>query len=263
MTLSYIRDYCRVAGVLLLCSACTPHRPAPEELTIAAAADLQFALQDVESQFHTAHPEIDTRIVYGSSGNFYAQIQNQAPFDLFLSADLDYPLKLEQQGLIAPKTIFQYAVGRLAVWVPSQSPLDVATLQMKVFEDSAVKHVALANPQHAPYGRAAEAALRHYGVYDRISAKIVLAENIAQTLQFVQSGAAEAGIVALSLAVAPAVRSQGRYWEVPLDSYPRMWQGGAILKRAANSPGAAAFRTYLTSAAGSRILQQYGFSLPN
>jgi molybdate transport system substrate-binding protein len=262
MTLSYIRDYSKVAAVVLLCAACGPHRLAPEKLTIAAAADLQFALEDVSRQFHPAHPEVETQVVYGSSGNFFAQIQNQAPFDLFLSADLDYPLKLEQQGLIAPKSIFQYAVGRLAVWVPAQSPLDVTQLQMKVFDNPTIKHVALANPQHAPYGRAAEAALRHFGVYDKISGKIVLAENIAQTLQFVQSGAADVGVVALSLAIAPAVRSQGRYWEVPLDAYPRMWQGGAILKRAQNSPAAAAFRAYLTSAEGRHILQQYGFSLP-
>lgn len=246
----------------LLCTACAPRRLAPEKLTIAAAADLQFALEDVARQFHAAHPEVEMQIVYGSSGNFYAQIRNQAPFDVFLSADLEYPRQLAQQGLAAPDSVFQYAVGRLAVWVPAQSPLDVSRLQMQVFEDPSVKHVAIANPQHAPYGRAAEAALRKFGVYDRIAGKLVFAENIAQTLQFVQSGAADVGVVALSLAVAPAVRRQGRYWEVPLDAYPRLWQGGAILKRAQRSPAAAAFRAFLTSAAGRRILQQYGFSLP-
>ncbi|MDR3703642.1 MAG: molybdate ABC transporter substrate-binding protein [Candidatus Sulfopaludibacter sp.] len=249
-------------ATLLLCTGCGPQRLAPAKLIIAAAADLQFAMEDVSRQFHAAYPQVQTQIVYGSSGNFYAQIRNGAPFDIFLSADLEYPRQLTQQGLAFPQSLFTYAVGRLAVWAPAQSPLDVARLQMKVFEDPAVKHVALANPAHAPYGKAAEAALRHFGVYDAVAGKIVLAENIAQTLQFVQSGAAEAGIVALSLAVAPPVRPQGRYWEVPLDAYPRMWQGGVILKRAQSSSAAAAFRTYLTSTAGRQILQQYGFSLP-
>ncbi len=251
-----------LAAALLLCAACAPRRLPPQKLTVAAAADLQFALDDLSRHFHAAHPQVQTQIVYGSSGNFYAQIRNGAPFDIFLSADLEYPRRLAEQGLAEPASLFTYAVGRLAVWVPAQSALDVARLQMKVFADPAVKHVALANPQHAPYGKAAEAALRHFGVYGAIAGKIVLAENIAQTLQFVQSGAAEAGVVALSLAVAPAVRPQGRYWEVPLDAYPRMGQGGVILKRARASPAAAAFRAYLTGAAGRQILQQYGFSLP-
>ena len=229
---------------------------------MAAAADLQFAMAEIGRQFHAAHPEAQAEMVYGSSGNFFAQIRNGAPFDIFLSADLEYPRQLAREGLAAPDSIFPYAVGRLVLWVPVHSPLEVAGRQMQALDDPAVQHIAIANPQHAPYGRAAEAALRHYGLYDRVAGKLVLAENIAQTLQYVQSGAADAGLVALSLAVAPAVRDQGRYWELPLDAYPRLWQGGAILKRAQASRAAAEFRAYLTSAAGKRILQQYGFSLP-
>jgi molybdate transport system substrate-binding protein len=249
-------------AAVLLCTGCAP-RPTPGKLSIAAAADLQFALEEVSRQFHAAHPEVETQIVYGSSGNFYAQIRNQAPFDLFLSADLEYPRQLARQGLALPDSVFPYAVGRLAVWVRADSPLDVAAMQMRAFDDPSVKHAAIANPQHAPYGRAAEAALRSAAVYDRIAGKLVLGENIAQTLQFVQSGAADVGIVALSLALAPSMRGQGRYWEVPLNSYPKLWQGGVILKRAQGSRAAAAFRAYLVSAAGRRILQQYGFSLPD
>ena len=219
-------------------------------------------MEDVSRQFHAAHPDIDTQLVYGSSGNFFAQIRNQAPFDVFLSADVEYPHQLEQQGLTVPGSVFIYAVGRLALWVPAQSPLDVAVLHMKVLLDPSVKHVAIANPQHAPYGRAAEAALRSSGIYDSVAPKLVLAENIAQTLQFAQTGAADVGIVALSLALAPTVRSQGRYWEVPLGAYPRIWQGGAILKRTTNVSAAQAFRGYLMGSAGRQILQQYGFTLP-
>ncbi len=247
-------------ALALLCVSCAPRTSA--KLTIAAAADLQFAMQDVARQFHAAHPSIETQIVYGSSGNFYSQIRNQAPFDVFLSADLEYPMNLVQEGLADGGSLFRYAVGRLAVWVPAQSTLDVAELGMKALEQPSVKHVAIANPAHAPYGKAAEAALREAGVYDAVAGKLVVAENIAQTLQFVQSGAAEAGLIALSLAIAPEVRSKGRYWEVPLEWYPRLWQGGVILRRTANHPAADTFLAFLTGAAGRQILQQYGFSLP-
>lgn len=248
-------------GAVLACSACAPH-PASTKITVAAAADLQFAMQEVSRQFHAAHPETGVQLVYGSSGNFYAQIQNQAPFDLFLSADVEYPRNLVKEGLAVSGSLFTYAVGRLVLWVPSQSPLNVGELQMRTLEDPSIHHIAIANPQHAPYGRAAEAALQHFGLYDRVAPKLVRAENIAQTLQFVQSGAADAGLVALSLALAPSVRGQGHYWEVPLDAYPTLWQGGVILKRAQGSQGAAAFRNYLMSPAGLRILQEYGFSRP-
>lgn len=263
MTLSSIREYLRIGvalSFLLYCAGCAPQPTG--KLTVAAAADLQFAMEDLARQFHAAHPEVNIQMVYGSSGNFFAQIRNQAPFDVFLSADLEYPRQLQQQGLTVPGSVFTYAVGRLALWVPAQSPLDVAVLHMKALLDPAVKRVAIANPQHAPYGRAAEAALRSSGVYDSVAPKLVLAENIAQTLQFAQSGAADVGIVALSLALAPAVRSQGRYWEVPLDASPRLWQGGAILKRTTNPAAAQEFRAYLTGAEGRKILQQYGFTLP-
>jgi len=246
MTLSSIRERRRgcVTALLFLLAACTPHPSA--KLTIAAAADLNFALADL-----AAHYPAPLQISYGSSGNFYTQIRNGAPFDLFLSADVDYARKLAP----TPDALFTYAIGRLAVWVPASSPLDPAT----ALRSDAVKHLAIANPQHAPYGRAAEAALHHMGLYDGVKPKLVLGENIVQTLQFVESGAAEAGIVALSLALAPAARSRGRYWEIPLDSYPRMDQGGVILK---DSAAARAFRDFLLSADGRSILKRYGFFLP-
>jgi len=146
-------------------------------------------------------------------------------------------------------------VGRLVVWVPAGSPLDPAT----ALREPSVKHVAIANPQHAPYGRAAQAALRTLGLEESLEPKLVLGENIAQTLQFVESGAADAGIVALSLALAPPVRARGRYWEIPLDAYPRLEQGGIILK---DSQAARDFRAFLLSAGGRRILKQYGFVVP-
>jgi molybdate transport system substrate-binding protein len=242
------------ALVALLTTACG-HPAPPRKLSVAAAADLQFALAEGARQFHQQHPEIEVAVDYGSSGNFYAQIRNGAPFDLFLSADVQYPRNLAHDGLIPADAVFVYGAGKIAVWVPASSQLDPAT----ALRDPSVQRIAIANPQHAPYGRAAEAALRNMGLYDSVQKKLVLGENISQTLQFVQSGAADVGIVALSLAVAPNVRAQGRYWEVPMESYPKIEQGGAILK---DSPQARAFRDWLLAPAGRALLQQFGFSLP-
>jgi molybdate transport system substrate-binding protein len=243
-----------VLALAFFCAACAPH-PSPQKLTVAAAADLNFALPEIAARFRDAHREVELQIAYGSSGNFSAQIGNGAPFDVFLSADVEYPRKLAAAGLGSRNSIFTYAVGRLVVWVPAASPLDPAT----ALRQSSVKHVAIANPQHAPYGRAAQAALRSLGLYQTVEPKLVLGENVAQTLQFVESGAADTGIVALSLAVAPPARTRGRYWEIPLDAYPRMEQGGMIVK---DSQAARDFRAFLLSAAGHRILKQYGFFVP-
>jgi len=248
-----------LAAVLTL-AGCT-HSASTENLTIAAAADLRFALEELARAFQGAHPRVEIARAYGSSGNFYAQIQNGAPFDVFLSADMEYPRRLVSEKLAEPQTLFSYGVGRIAIWAPVGSPLDPAALQMRTLEADAVKHIAIANPRHAPYGRAAEAALRSTGVYDRVASKLVLGENIAQTLEFVESGAAETGIVALSLALAPSARARGKYWEIPLAAYPRIEQGGVILTRARASRAARDFRTFLLGDEGRRILKQYGFSL--
>jgi molybdate transport system substrate-binding protein len=232
-----------------------------QKLTVAAAADLRFALDELVLQFRAAHPAEDLAITYGSSGNFFAQIQNGAPFDVFLSADVDYPRRLVAASLASKDSLFLYGAGRIVVWVPAGSPLDPAALGIHALEAASVRHIAIANPQHAPYGRAAVAALRSLGVYDRVAPKLVLGENIAQAFEFVESGAAEVGIVALSLALAPAARTHGRYWEVPQDAYPKIEQGGVILSRAPAGP-AARFRAFLLSEEARRILKQYGFSVP-
>ena len=263
MTLSPIRDHLILPAVLAtVLIGCAPRPAARQQVTIAAAADLQFALDDILGDFRRSHPTADLRIVYGSSGNFYTQIRNHAPFDVFLSADVDYPRRLIREGFAAPESLFLYGVGRIVVWAPAGSPLDVPHLGMSALEAPSVRHIAIANPEHAPYGRAAAAAMKSLGVYDRVSGKLVLGENIAQTLQFVQSGSAEVGIVALSLVLAPAVRDRGRYWEVPLAAYPAIEQGGAILTRARHSWLALDLRAYLTGPACRDRLKQFGFSLP-
>jgi molybdate transport system substrate-binding protein len=232
------------------------------EVSVAAAADLNFALDEVIREFEKKQPGVHVRVAYGSSGNFYAQLTNQAPFDLFLSADVEYPRKLSQQGLTLPDTDFVYGVGRIAIWVSKRSSIDVEKLQVDALKHPSVKHIAIANPQHAPYGRAAEAAMKSFGVYDAVKSKLVFGENIAQALQFVQSGNAEIGIVALSLVMAPSVHDQGRFWEVPVSSYPRIDQGGVILKSAKDPGAARILRAFLIDAPGRAILRKYGFSVP-
>ena len=247
-------------AAIAVCAGFAPTANA-QKLTVAAAADLRFALDELGSHFRAAHPGVDLAITYGSSGNFFAQIQNGAPFDVFLSADVDYPKRLIAAGLANRDSLFLYGVGRIVAWVPAGSPLDPAAVGIRVLEAASVRHIAIANPRHAPYGRAAEAALRSLGVYDQVSPKLVSAENVAQAFEFVDSGAAEVGIVALSLALAPAARGHGRYWEVPREAYPKIEQGGVILTRAPSGP-AAQFRAFLLSAEARRILKQYGFSAP-
>jgi molybdate transport system substrate-binding protein len=247
----------------LLYSRPTPPAAAPRrEVTVAAAADLQFALGEVIAEFERRHPDVAVKVTYGSSGQFFAQLSNDAPFDLYLSADVEYPRKLIEQGRAVTGSEFVYAVGHLVVWVPNGSPLDLDALGIRAVLDPAVRKVAVANSKYAPYGRAAEAALKHFGVYDQVKDRLVLGENIAQTAQFVESGAADVGLIALSLALAPAMRDRGRYWAVPLDAYPRLEQGGCILSRANDKESTQALRAFIMGAGGRAILPKYGFILP-
>jgi len=247
----------------LLVMACNrSNLPKARTLTIAAASDLKFALDEAIRQFKSQHPDIEVQPIYGSSGNFYTQITNNAPFDIFMSADMEYPRNLEENGLVLDGTEFRYAVGRLVVWSRSDSPLDVPGLGMQALLDPAVKKISIANPEHAPYGRAAVAAMQKVGVYDKVKDKFVMGENVSQALEFIDSGAAEAGIVAMSLATAPNVRSRGKYFEIPLDSYPRMDQGGVILKNVRDRQAAEQFRTFVLSPECRTIFKQFGFYLP-
>jgi molybdate transport system substrate-binding protein len=229
---------------------------------VAAAADLKFALDDVAEEFRAKHPGIKVSVTYGSSGTLYAQLANEAPFDLFLSADIDYPRRLAEQGRAVQGSEFLYAVGHLVVWVPNGSKLDLDKLGIRAVTDPSVRRVALANPRTAPYGRAAEAALRRLGVYDEVKGRLAFGENIAQAAQLVESGGADVGLIALSLALSPPMREKGRYWPVPLDAYPRLEQGGVILAGAADAEAARRLRAFLTGAEGRAILKRYGFTLP-
>src|SRR6266545_5774510 len=143
------------------------------EVSIAAASDLNFAFKEMAADFEkkTGHT---VKLSLGSSGNFYAQISNGAPFDVFFSADISYPKKLEAAGLTEPGTLYMYAVGRIVVWVPKDSPIDVASLGIKALQHPSVKKIAIANPKHAPYGRAAVVAMEHYKIHEAVKDKLVL-----------------------------------------------------------------------------------------
>ena len=232
-------------------------------LKVAAAADLKFALDAIVAAFEAAHPDVEVRVTYGSSGTFHTQLTQQAPFDLYLSADIDYPRKLIEAGVADRATLFEYAVGRIVIWVRNDSPIDVEALQHKALLHDSVRKIAIASPAHAPYGRAAEAALRDLGVYEAAQPKLVLGENVAQTAQFIDRGAAEIGIIALALAIAPPLRDKGRYWEIPPQHFPRMLQGGVVPTHAGQAAAAALLREFVTSERGRDMLREYGFSMPD
>jgi molybdate transport system substrate-binding protein len=232
-------------------------------LLIAAAADLKFALDDVLVEFRKAHPAHDPKPTYGSSGTLFAQIDNGAPFDIFFSADLKFPRQLVERGKADKDSLFVYAIGHLAVWVRNDSKLDVTQLGAKALLDTRVRKVAIANPAVAPYGAAAVAALQTLGVHEAVSAKLVLGENVAQAAQFVQSGAADAGVISLSLALAPKMREAGHYWVVPADACPKLEQAAVVRAGAVNRAGAVLLRQFLSAPAGREVLQRYGFVLPD
>ena len=228
---------------------------------MAAAADLKFAMDELVSEFQTAHPGTEVAVTYGSSGSFFAQLEQRAPFDLFFSADIHYPKTLARAGHSLDE-VFLYAVGRIVLWAPKSSKLDVAKLGIAVLDGPAIKKIAVANPDHAPYGRAAVAALKTLGLYEKVRSKLVFGENIAQTAQFIQSGAADIGVIALSLAVAPQLSEAGDWWEIPFDAYPKMEQGGMITKWTMNAETARALRDHLLGTHGREVLKRHGFFLP-
>jgi molybdate transport system substrate-binding protein len=201
-------------------------------------------------------------VAFGSSGNFFAQIQNGATFDVFFSADVDYPRKLAANGLAVASTLWVYGTGRIVLWVPSGSPLNLGRMGMKALLDPSVQKIAIANPAHAPYGRAAESALENFKLYDRVRDKLVLGENISQTAQFVESGNAQVGILALSLALAPTLKDKGTYWEIPTDSYPPIEQAAIIPTAGTDKTLARAFLDYVRTPEAQAILHEYGFQPP-
>ncbi len=230
-------------------------------IRIAAAADLRFAMDELVATYEASDPGAQIDVTYGSSGNFLTQIKEGAPFDLYFSADIAYPQELVDAGLAidVPRL---YAVGQIVLWVPTGSPIDIETLGMDALLDPAAEKVAIANPEHAPYGRAAVAAMEHAGVYDQVEPRLVLGENISQAAQFVQQGGADIGVVALSLALASPMDTTGRSWNIPLDFYPTISQGAVVIAAAQDPAAATRFLDFVLGPAGRVVLDRYGFQLP-
>ncbi len=233
--------------------------PQPVILRIAAASDLRGALEKVEAAFRKSHPGISAQPSFGASGALMAQIRQGAPFDLFLAADLGFPEQLAKEGLVTD-AVFPYSEGRLVLWIRADLALDAPQKGLKVLLDPRVKRVALANPEVAPYGRAAMEALRRAGL--KLDEKLLRGENVAQAAQYLQASAAEAGLISFTQARHPSLKDTGLVWTLPAGSYPALMQGGAILKRSTEPAAARSFRDFLLGSEGRALLAQEGYGLP-
>jgi molybdate transport system substrate-binding protein len=231
-----------------------------QEIMVAAAADLASVFPQVAERFERETGK-KVKLNFGSSGQFLLQIENGAPFDIFFSADLQYPQRLEAEGLTQPGSIYKYAIGKLVLYVPNGSPVDLSQ-GLRALLSPTVKKIAIANPQHAPYGRAAVEALRKEGLYDALQSKLVMGENISQAAQFVQSGSADAGLVALSLVLSPAMKSAGRFAELPAFSYTPLEQAAVILKSSRDKATASLFLDYIRKPEIVSMMAQHGFTTP-
>ena len=233
--------------------------PAAQPVAVAVAANLRPAFEELVPRFQAASPGVEVRATYGGSGTFFAQIANGAPFDLFLSADAEFPARVVEQGL-ADGPAFTYAFGRLVVWVPLASTLDLERKGLAALADPGAGRIAIAHPELAPYGRAARAALERAGLWASLRDRIVTGENVAQAAQFVQSGNAQAGFLPLSLTRVPPLSVEGRAWPVP--GAERIEQAGVVLRTSRQPAAARALVAFLAGAGGREVLERHGYDVP-
>jgi molybdate transport system substrate-binding protein len=248
-----------VLVLLVLCGLSSALR-AEQQLLVAAASDLVYCLDELHAAFRRENPDIELKTSTGSSGNFFAQIKNGAPFDIFLSADLSYPRELIKAGLADEKSLTPYAAGRIVLWTTNDK-IDL-TPGLAALTATAIRKIAIANPDHAPYGRAAKASLEYFKIWDQMETKVVYGENIAQTAQFVETGNADAGIVALALVLSPKLANVGHWVEIPPESYPRLDQAAVVTKKGCDNPASALYLTFLRSPSARKIFDRFGFRLP-
>lgn len=244
--------------LLLACSllfAATAHA---EKVTVAAAADLKFAMDEIVAAFKKANPADEVEVIYGSSGKFHTQIQQGAPYDLYFSADIGFPRELAKVGFAASE-VKPYAFGRIVLW---SAGMDATKMTLASLTDPKIARIAIANPKHAPYGKRAEEALRASGLWEKVESKLVYGENIAHTAQFVQTGNAQVGVIALALAVNPELANKGGYWLIPDNLHEPLEQGFIITKRAEGSALAKRFADYMGSKPARAVMTKYGFVLP-
>lgn len=247
-----------IQSLLLACALLFTASAHADKITVAAAADLKFAMDEIVTTYKQTHAGDEVDVIYGSSGKFHTQIQQGAPYDLFFSADIGFPRELARSGLAASE-VKPYAFGRIVLWSAS---LDASQMTLASLADPKIARIAIANPKHAPYGKRAEEALRAAGLWEKVEPKLVYGENIAHTAQFVQTGNAQVGIIALALAVNPELASKGGYWLIPDKLHAPLEQGFVITKRAEGNAAAKRFADYMGSKAARAVMTKYGFVLP-
>jgi molybdate transport system substrate-binding protein len=234
---------------------------ARKTLTVAAAASLKNAAEELEKAFEVEQPGVDVAVTFGASGALFSQIQNGAPFDVFLSADREYPARLVAASFAAAADERIYAFGKLVAWLPPGSTLDLEKRGLAALADPAVKRIAIANPAVAPFGRATESAFKAAGVYEAVKEKLVLGTSAAQAAQFATTGAADVAFLPCSLTFGKEL-SAGRAILVPEALYPRIEQSGIVLAASREPALARAFLAFLTGEKGRAILAKYGYGLP-
>ena len=229
-----------------------------QKMTIAAASDLKFALDEIHAEYKKAFPDDNVEVIYGSSGRFSQQIENGAPFDLFFSASMDYPADLYQKGFAATEPQL-YALGRIVIWSRRH---DATQISLTDLTERRYRRIAIASPDHAPYGVRAMEALQSAGVWDEIQPKIVIGENIAHTAQLIESGAANVGIIALALALNPQLARHGGYTMIAEDQHQPLEQAYIITRRAQDNPIAYRFAEFMQQPQALQIMEKYGFVIP-
>ena len=228
-----------------------------QKATVVVAANLKTAIDSILKVYKLRNPKDVIQVTYGASGKFYEQISNGAPFDLFFSADMNYPKLLKNEGL-AVSAIKMYAIGRLAIW---SKKLDPNKDKMNSFLDANVKKISIGNPKTAPYGAKAIESFKYYKIYDKIKTSLVFGENISQAAQFVAFGAADIGVIALSDALSPAMKKEkGKFYIIPQESHKPLEQGCVILKHGKQNAAAKRFYDYISSEKALQILTYYGYS---
>lgn len=247
----------RILIVLCICLIAISNLSA-QTITIAAAADLRFVMDEMTSEFKKSNPNIKIDVIYGSSGNLYQQIVNQAPFDIFFSADISYPKKLESLNLAGNKPKL-YAIGHLVMW---SAKLDISK-GIEILKSNDVKNIAIANPKVAPYGKRAIECLKYYKIDNQVKDKIVQGENVSQAAQFVLTGNAEIGLIALSLALSPEMKTIGKYFSIDEKSYSKLEQAYIIIKKSETNKAVLKFTQFVETEQARKLFGKYGFKLPN
>jgi len=231
---------------------------ASQPVRIAAASDLRYALDDIIELYREANPGANIQVIYGSSGKMTTQIINGAPYDIFFSADISFPERLKEEGMTATEPAV-YAIGRIVIW---SSTLDAASLTLDDLAAGNIRRIAIAQPSHAPYGLRAKEALQSAGVWEAVEGKLVYGENIAHAAQMTESGAAQVGIIALSLAKFPELARHGHHL-IDDELHNPLTQGYVVTRRGGQKPEALAFADFMTTSAAHEVMVRYSFVMPD